>query len=198
MKLIHVTRNAVGRVTPCAPFETPIQACGAHGVTRPTKSPRRAGKRAMMLIECLVYMGALVALLGVGYAVFYYSFENSFALRRSTDDIAKALKAGERWRADVRSAGNQVRFEGTPENRILRLRGQRGEVAYQFSTNSVLRRVGSGPWTCVLERVKSSAMESEARPSVTAWRWELELQPRSKKPVRVRPLFTFIAVPERK
>jgi hypothetical protein len=43
-------------------------------------------------------------------------------------------------------------------------------------------------------------MAADQRQYVTAWRWELELQPRAKgsvKPGRVRPLFTFLAVPER-
>ena len=43
-------------------------------------------------------------------------------------------------------------------------------------------------------------MTADPREYVTAWRWELELQPRatgSVKPGRVRPLFTFLAVPER-
>jgi hypothetical protein len=43
-------------------------------------------------------------------------------------------------------------------------------------------------------------MQPDRREYITAWRWELELQTRatgSVKPGRVRPLFTFIAVPER-
>jgi hypothetical protein len=43
-------------------------------------------------------------------------------------------------------------------------------------------------------------MTSDPREYVTPWRWELELETRAKgsvKPGRVRPLFTFIAVPER-
>lgn len=150
-----------------------------------------------MLIECLVYISALLILLGLGYAAFYRCLENSVALRRSADDIANALHAGERWRADLRAANGTIRVEGTSRDQILHLPGARGGVAYQFSTNVVLRRVGSGPWTRLLANVKSSSMESDPRPSVVAWRWELELKPRSKRLGRVRPLFTFIAVPER-
>jgi hypothetical protein len=42
-------------------------------------------------------------------------------------------------------------------------------------------------------------MTADKREHVTAWRWELELQTRatgSVKPGRIRPLFTFLAVPE--
>jgi hypothetical protein len=43
-------------------------------------------------------------------------------------------------------------------------------------------------------------MAADRREHVTAWRWELELATRTQgsvKPGRVRPLFTFVAVPER-
>jgi hypothetical protein len=157
-----------------------------HGVMRPTSDD------AFMLIECLVYISVLLILLGVGYAAFYRCMENSLALRRSTDDLANALHAGERWRADLRAATGPIRLERSRDGSILVLPNGRGEVAYQFTTNAVLRRVSPRPWTTLLERVKSSTMTSDPRPNVTAWRWELELQPRSRKPGRVRPLFTFI------
>jgi len=43
-------------------------------------------------------------------------------------------------------------------------------------------------------------MAADPRERVVAWRWELELRPRpsgSVKPGRIRPLFTFLAVPEK-
>ena len=150
-----------------------------------------------MIIECLVYGFVLLILLGVGYAAYYRCLENSVRLRRNVDDVANALHAGERWRADVRAASGPIRFESADTGQMLRLTGLHGEVAYQFTTNAVLRRVGNGTWTCLLKQVQSSTMEADPRPNVTAWRWELELRPRSKKPARVRPLFTFLAVPER-
>jgi len=178
----------VGCGTPCAPSGVDNRTCGAHGVTRPTSDA------AFMLIECLVYISVLLILLGVGYAAFYRCMENSLALRRSADDLANALHAGERWRADLRAATGPIRLEDNPDGSILVLPGGRGEVAYQFTTNAVLRRVGAGRWTTLLDRVKSSTLAPDPRPNVTAWRWELELQPRSRKPGRVRPLFTFIGV----
>jgi hypothetical protein len=42
--------------------------------------------------------------------------------------------------------------------------------------------------------VKSSKIAHDPRQKVTAWRWEIELATR-KKAVRVRPLFSFEAVP---
>jgi hypothetical protein len=138
-------------------------------------------------------------LLGVGYSALYHGIDSSIALRRDADDIASALHAGERWRADMRLANKQIRLEQTPAGQIAYLEGLHSEAAYRFSTNAVFRRVGEGPWVKLLSNVKSSVIEPDARQHVTAWRWELELQPRQKgsvKPGRVRPLFTFIAVPE--
>jgi type II secretory pathway pseudopilin PulG len=153
-----------------------------------------------LLIEALVYIGVVAALLGVAYAAAYRSIDRSIALRRNADDITSALHAGERWRADVRAAASQVRLEPTDAGQLLYLDGPSNTVAYCFATNAVSRRVGTGPWVRLLPNVKSSTMTADQRAHVTAWRWELELQTRatgSVKPGRIRPLFTFLAVPER-
>jgi hypothetical protein len=158
------------------------------------------GQRAYLLIEALVYISAVFVLLGAGYAAMYRCIDSSVALRRNADDITSALHAGERWRADVRSATSQVRLESTEAEQLLYLEGASGTVVYRFTTNALARRVGAGPWVRLLPNVKSSTMTSDPREYVTPWRWELELETRAKgsvKPGRVRPLFTFIAVPER-
>ncbi len=159
----------------------------------------RAARRGYLLIETLVDIAVIVALLGVGYAAMYRCIDSSLALRRNADDIVNALHAGERWRADVRSA-SAPRLEDTDAGQVLYLDGARGAVAYRFTTNAVCRRAGTGAWVRLLPSVKASTMTADPRPQVTAWRWELELQRRgsgSVRPSRVRPLFTFIAVPER-
>jgi hypothetical protein len=157
-------------------------------------------RHGYLLIEALVYIGVIVALLGAGYAAMYRCIDRSLALRRNADDIANALHAGERWRADVRSARSEVRLEETTDGQLLHLEGGKAPVAYLFSTNTLSRRLGAGPWVRLLPNVKASTMKSDPREHVTAWRWELELAPRTQgsvKPGRVRPLFTFTAVPER-
>ncbi len=168
------------------------------GRARPPNAAR-ARRHAYLLVEVLVYIAVVVALLGVAYAAMYRCIDSSIALRRNADDITNALHAGERWRADVRSATSPPRLENTEAGQFLHLDGARGAVVYRFSTNAVCRRLGTGAWVRLLPNVKSSTMTADPRPHVTAWRWELELQPRgsgSVKPSRVRPLFTFIAVPE--
>ncbi len=149
-----------------------------------------------LLTEALVYISVVVVLLGIGYAAMYKCIDNSIALRRSAADISTALQAGERWRADVRAATSiqTEPLEGIP---TLRLNGTNQVVAYQLNQNTLSRRIGPGPWVPVLINVQTSMMQSDPRPGLTAWRWELELKPRSKHP-RVRPLFTFFAVPQSK
>ncbi len=129
----------------------------------------------------------------------YRGIDRSIALRRNADDITSALHAGERWRADVRAATKQVRLEQTDAGELLYLDGPVSATAYCFATNTISRRVGTGPWVRLLAHVKSSSMTADRREYVSAWRWELEIQPRataSAKPSRIRPLFTFLAVPE--
>ena len=125
-----------------------------------------------LLTECMVYLGVVFILLGTGYTALYRCMDNSVALRRNADDIADALHAGERWRADVRSAAGPLRLENTAAGQILLLPGPRGEVAYRFSAGALFRRLGSGPWAPLLASVKSSSMAPDPRQKVTAWRWE--------------------------
>jgi hypothetical protein len=161
---------------------------------------RGGGQRGYLLIEALVYIAVVMTLLGVGYAAMYRCVDSSIALRRNADEITSALHAGERWRADVRAATSQAHVENADDGQLLYLEGAQATVIYIFTTNAVFRSIGGGPWSRVLEHVKSSTMSPDQREYVTAWRWELELQPRavaSVKPGRVRPLFTFLAVPER-
>lgn len=155
--------------------------------------------RGYLLLEALAYIAVVFVVLGVAYAAFYRSLDHSFALRRAAEDITGALHTGERWRADIRAAGRRIWAENTNTDWVLHLEGARGEVAYRFADDALFRRSGSGPWVRLLANVKSSAMEPDQRQHLTAWRWELELKPRAKgteKPGRIRPLFTFLAVPQ--
>src|SRR5437588_881688 len=152
-----------------------------------------------LMVEALVYIGVLFALLGVGYVALYRCIDRSLVLRRNIDDMTMALHVGERWRADVHASDGRLRAETEDEGGQIFVAGSsRGEVAWLFSTNTILRRVGQGRWNRLLSGIRSSSMAADARATVIAWRWELELEPRSKGSAnssRVRPLFTFTAVP---
>jgi len=154
---------------------------------------RRARSRGITLIECLVYIGALATVFGMGTAAFYHSSASSAALRRNADDIAQVLHVGERWRADVRAATQPVRFDAAEQT----LHVTHGEtvVAYKFAANQILRRAKADtPWVVILPRVAQSHMAPEPRTHVIGWRWELELKS-IREPAPLRPLFTFTAAP---
>jgi hypothetical protein len=160
---------------------------------------RGPSQHGYLMMEALVYIGLVMALLGVGYAAMYRCMDNSIALRRTAEDITRTLQAGERWRADVRAAHGRIRLDNANLEPTLYLPGPVAEVAYRLAAPQILRRAGAGPWVPVLANVKTSTMTPDPRSRVTAWRWELELQPRGKgvvKPGHTRPLFTFLAVPQ--
>ena len=166
----------------------------ARSIQRPAPQSELR-RRGFTLIETLVYIVALGILLGVGYVAMHRSANNSVLLQSSVNDIARAMRAGERWRADVRSAKGSLQLESDRGTERLVLQTAAGEVAWQFSDNTISRRAGTGPWIRLLENVKLSAMQPDRRPTVSAWRWELELNRRSINYSRTRPLFTFFAVP---
>jgi hypothetical protein len=152
------------------------------------------GQRAVMLIECLVYMAVFVVLLGLGSLALYRGLDNMRALHRNADDIARALNAGEIWRNDIRSATGPIQL--VRDSRVIEIPHARGEISYKFADAQVLRKAGSKTaWTVLLPKVQSSQMTVDTRQYVTAWHWELELQTSSRASIHIHPLFTFFAVP---
>jgi hypothetical protein len=157
----------------------------------PSHRTPRQHCRAITLIECLVYIGALAVVLGMGLKAFYRSFENSVALRRNADDIAQTLSVGERWRADVRAATQPPRLDTADQTLHLPQSGD--TVAYRFTEKKIYRRASTNAdWHVVLSGVQQSEMIRDARTHVVAWRWEVELKTR-RQPALVCPLFTFTA-----
>ncbi len=154
----------------------------------------RCSERGILLVDCLVYIGLFFLILGVAFSFFYSCWDGSLALRRNTDDIANALKAGESWRADIRVATGALRVEDSTDGQILHIPAKSGEVVYAFSNGALSRKVPDHETQVLLAKVKTSHMVSERRGQITAWRWEVEL-PTKKHTAQVKPLFTFEAVP---
>jgi hypothetical protein len=149
------------------------------------------------LIECLVYLALFALLLGLGLAAFYFCWDHSRAVIFATDDIAAALNAGERWRADVRSATGKISIETTATGEIVRIPEREKEVDYRFESGEMRREFPAFKTSLLLlPKVKASTMETELRGGVTAWRWELELTPHRKE-TRLPLLFTFEAAQTR-
>ncbi len=152
----------------------------------------------ILLVECLVYMAVWSVVVGLALATFYHAWDNSRSLARYSEDVASALKAGERWRAEVREATAPLRLVQEPGVPIqaLHIPQPSGDIVYCCTGTNLLRRVGeNGPWRVILPAVKASCMAPDSRGSLVSWRWELELVSSPKRQTRLRPLFTFQAVP---
>jgi hypothetical protein len=147
----------------------------------------------ILLLECLVYMAVFTVILGVGFVAFYACWDNSKALLHVTDDIAVALHAGERWRADIRNATGKITIETTADGERLRIPRGTNELIYSFNAGKVSRKfASSGSSESLLSTVKASQMVMDTRGPVSAWRWELELKP-YRKETHLPLLFTFEA-----
>jgi hypothetical protein len=143
---------------------------------------------AFTIIETLVYLGAVALVLAMAFMTFYRTEENNRNLSRNADDILRALRVGEQWRADVRRAVAPIKAGGQE----LVITQATNVVSYVLTNGSVWRRSGARSVE-VLPGVVSSKMERDPRESVVAWRWDLELKGRQRV-VRVKPLFSFAAV----
>ena len=154
---------------------------------------RARARAGIMLVECIVYVGVFAVLLGIGYGTFYVCWDYSKALHNATDDITSAFRAGERWRADIRSATGKITVETTAQGEQLRIPRAKTAIIYSFKAGELHRQLASSRSSeLVLPTVKASQMVKETRGPVTAWRWELELAPRRKE-THLPLLFTFEA-----
>ena len=195
--------HGVGRGVPAEPGIGESQS-GSPGTVRPTcfgLAEPRFRDSGILLVECMVYLAVWFVVVGLALATFYRAWDNSRSLTRYTEDMARALKAGERWRAEIRQATGALKLVSEPgiADHALHIPCASGEIVYFCTGTNLLRRAGEeGPWTVLLPAVKASRMLLDARGSVTSWRWELELASSPKRQTRLRPLFTFQAVPSPK
>jgi hypothetical protein len=169
-------------------------------LAEPTSGAHGTGTGAYMLVEALVYIGLVVVILGLAFALMYRLVDNSIVLRRNSEDIAAAMRAGERWRADVRGA-EQISPEQTESGLVMRMSTGTRVVQYRFDSSNVWLQAEDRPWVLLLQNVRASEMRPDQRSEVSTWRWELEMRSRAKgytKSSKVRPLFTFTAVPTRR
>lgn len=156
----------------------------------------RLAERGIMLLEAIVYVALLAIVLALALGAFYTGLENNRSLTRNADDITRTLKAGERWRADVRLATSapEIGANATATNVTLRLPRGNDAVEYALRDGVMFRRgLGETNETPLLAGVVRSEFLRDPRTNVIAWRWEVELAGRQKV-ARVRPLFTFQAV----
>ena len=162
-------------------------------LSRFISNPRR--EAGIMLTECIVYIAVFAILSSLGFAAFYFCWDHSRALIYATDDITAALHAGERWRADVRSATGKISVETTADGETVTIPEPEKNIVYRFTTGELRREIPAKNISqLLLPKVKTSQMQPETRGPVKAWQWELVLKERRKEP-RLPLLFTFEAVP---
>ena len=155
----------------------------------------RAAPRGITLIETLVYLTAWFLVMGVAMSVFYQFWDASKALRRRTDGLVAALRAGEAWRADIRRAAGRVEVRPQPEGELLRIPTAAGAVEWRFSAGKVWRREApEGAWIQRLGHVRESPFAPTGRLGVACVAWEVELEPPRHGGRRAIPL-RFLAVP---
>jgi len=161
----------------------------------PNEIARRSrGRQAgIMLVECLVYVAVWLVIMGLGFGAMYRCRSNARDLRRSSEDISRTLKAGERWREDLRTAVGRPRLVEADGEQTLIVPRADGEVNYLFRDGAVFRQTAEGRQEEFLGQVQESHMVADARQQLQAWRWELELKTRVTNST-IRPLFTFEAV----
>jgi len=149
--------------------------------------------RGFSLIECLVYISLFALFINLVMSAYVSAHSASENLRRTAEDITRALDSGERWREDVRTATAPPRLITENGQTWLALPHGTNTIFYTHFGSAVWRlNSTNAAWQPVLTRVQASLMEADARAHVTAWRWEVELQMKDDKK-HTRPLFTFLA-----
>lgn len=155
-----------------------------------SRARRQAG---ILLTECLVYISVFAILFGIATTAFYFCWDHTRAIVYATQDIAVALHAGEQWRADVRSATGKISVETSATGEVVRIPETGKVISYRFEAGEVRREIASSSQV-LLAKVKTSQVRSDARGSVNAWRWELQLN-ETRKETHLPLMFTFAAVP---
>ena len=129
--------------------------------------PRRAG--GFLLLDCLMYIALFALILGLAFTAFYRTLDNTKRLHRAANDIVRALKAGELWRADVRSA-TTPQLVTSPKETVLLLPQKNGEVRYAFREGAIFRQAATNAaWLAFLPDVENSRMETDQRREVRSW-----------------------------
>src|SRR5688572_26780095 len=90
---------------------------------------RRAG---VAMADCLVFIGVFSLLLSMSFIAYGRLAMQSKRLHQNASDIVQAVKAGERWREDVRAATGPIRLEKKEGLTVATIPQQTGEVSYLF------------------------------------------------------------------
>jgi hypothetical protein len=160
----------------------------------PLHTSRLRRQAGILLTECLVYIAVFAILLGIGTATFYFCWDHTRAIVLDSNDIESALRAGERWRVDVRSAIGPIAVETASDGETVTIPETGKQIIYHFQKGEIRRQTASSDFSeLLLPSVKTSMVKPDTRGQVKAWRWELEVTPQ-RKDANLPFLFTFEAV----
>src|SRR4051812_14582928 len=101
---------------------------------------RSVRTRGIVMIDAIVYIAVLAVVMVLAAVVFDKGMRESAGLQRNVADIERALKAGERWRSDVRAANGTIEVS---QQRMI-IPQKQGRVVYEMATNQVRRVEGGG------------------------------------------------------
>lgn len=153
-----------------------------------------SSERGILLLECLIYLSVVMIVFGAALGVFYNALEYSRRLQSNAEELVRALRVGEQWRADVRSSTGEIKLEKGEKAVAFCIPHGHEEVTYIVATNEIVRfRSSAGLPERLLSGVSRSSFNFDERGRVRSWRWELKLAGRFKA-ARVTPAFTFTAV----
>lgn len=127
-------------------------------------------------------------------SAFLKALSASRDLKRNAAHVTAALRAGEQWRGDLRAAVSRPTVIVQGAETAFEIPTATGMAVYLFHNGAVWRRSNpESPWDALIENVKASRIERDARQHVATWTWQIELKPR-KQVVRIPPRFRFVAV----
>ena len=177
-------------------LDLPVVAvsCGRFcGVNAALRGRRRAGERGITLVDCLVYISLLGVFLYLTSVAVFQADMGSKQVRRNATEIARAMRAGEAWRDDLRGATGAVESVRGAAGEGVRIPRAQGAVVWAFREAGVWRTRDGATWELLLPGVKASEMRADPQALAGVWRWEVELQT-TRTNASVRPLFSFSAV----
>lgn len=152
------------------------------------------GNLGLTLIDCLVYMSLFGLVTALATTCAFKLERQSRVLHKRSEEITRALKAGELWRADIRSATNEPAIVAYRGQSLLKIPTIDGEVFYYFESSTLWRKPAkSTQFGMFLPEVKLCSIVPERRQNARGWVCELELASKIQQQ-KMRPLFTFRAV----
>lgn len=167
----------------------PHTSIASHRSVGRRRSSHRAS--AFTLAELLVYIVSLLAVSGVAFTAVNRMWSATGRMGSTVDDTTASLRAGERWRIDLRKASAPPRIE--ENGSVCLLQSGTNRVAWFHFEGRLWRQAGSLPAIAWCDRVESCRFTPDLRKHVRAHRLELALFKRSSRsPLPLR--FDFTAV----